>query len=635
MVHEPGSPDSQPLFEALAIDLLESYTREGLRVLLIMRRRRLAAFAWFLPVCISGGWSLAVPAPSPVLASPLAPPISGIVSHLENPIGGVLVILYNLGDTSLTRSRTAPDGTFVLASAPVGVYDLIAYKSGFLPALVRLWHQPASAGVSAVRIQLAARSESARGRKEASSIWDLRDKLPADVLREIELEAGTQESAPPGRVRIDKTVTGEVRTVSDVAQGDSSLSRTAVGVRGGLPNGWQYDLRGDYAAVSDSAGISDTSATTGNAAGLALDVAMSPLDRVSLTTRRHTLSLHDDRVASLQTHGVSWSRDGEEGSVESVAARYVEEANLYRATSPGSNFFPLASRTWEVRANYARPATESPGVAASMTYRHREGTIGPSGVGSDGAFLMSAPDGDLSAASSVRVSSRTEVEGGVVARYLAGGYGIAPRLGARYDLGDKTYVFVRGLYRVVDSGAASGSVLPLVSSVDENGDATSGKGFTVGIERRSGPDASFRAEVSNHRVNEAVRAFFEGDFLTDFDSVPWKSCRRERGSRCSCAMSVRTWRPLARRARMTRASSRFRSRRISRLSASIPSDPSASCCSPWNGLAAPRSPAKRRPRPTGCSEESQSPSRTALPQAVPGREETTRGRACKCRGDFD
>jgi len=55
--------------------------------------------------------------------------------------------------------------------------------------------------------------------------------------------------------------------------------------------------------------------------------------------------------------------------------------------------------------------------------------------------------------------------------------------------------------------------------VEENGDSTSGKGFTVGIERRSGPDASFRAEVSNHRVNEAVRAFFEGDFLTDFDSV--------------------------------------------------------------------------------------------------------------------
>ncbi len=485
-----------------------------------MRRRRSAAFAWLLPVCISGGWSIAAPAPSPVLASPLAPPISGIVSHLENPVAGALVILYNLGDTSLTRSRTAPDGTFVLASAPVGVYDLVAYKTGFLPALVRLWHQPASVGVSAVRIRLATRSEGARGRNEASSVWELRDKLPADVLREIELEAGEQDSAPAGRVRVDKMVAGEVRRVSDVAQGDSSLSRTAVGLHGGLPNGWQYDLRGDYAVVSDPAGISDTSATAGNAAGLALDVAMSPLDRVSLTTRRHTLSLHDDRVASLQTHGVSWSRDdGEEGNVESLAARYVEEANLYRATSPGSSFFPLASRTWEVRATYARPAMESPGVSVTMTYRHREGTVGPSGVGSDGAFLMSAPDGDLSAASSVRVSSRTEVEGGVVARYLAGGYGIAPRLGARFDLGDHTYVFVRGLYRVTESGAASGTVLPLVTSVEDSGDANSRRGFVLGLERRAGPDGSFHLEASDRRINETIRAFFEGDFLTDFDSI--------------------------------------------------------------------------------------------------------------------
>ena len=482
-----------------------------------MRRRPQAALAYLLPAFFSGGLALASPS-SPVLASPAAPPISGIVSHMEKPIAGALVILYNLGDTSLARSRTAPDGTFVLASAPVGVYDLVAYKKGFVPSLVRLWHQALPDGVSAVRIQLAARDEKAAAANPAS-VWELRDKIPADVLREIVLEAGTPPVPALDRVRVDRALAGEVRTVADMAQGDASLSRTAVGVHGGLPNGWRYDLRGDYSAVSNPSGILDTTATTGNAAGLALDVAPSADDRVTLTTRRHTLNLHDDRVASLQTHGVAWSRGGEEGNVESVAARYIEEANLYRATSAGSNFFPLASRTWEVRANYARPATDTPGVAVAMTYRHREGTVGPSGVGSDGAFLMSAPDGDLSAATSVRISSRAEVDGGVVARYLAGGYGLAPALGARYDLGSKSYVYVRGLYRVVDSGAGTGTVLPLVTSVDENGEAAAAKGYTVGFEKRGGADASVKAEFSEQRVSEAVRAFFEGDFLTDFDSV--------------------------------------------------------------------------------------------------------------------
>jgi hypothetical protein len=119
----------------------------------------------------------------------------------------------------------------------------------------------------------------------------------------------------------------------------------------------------------------------------------------------------------------------------------------------------------------------------------------------------------------VRVSSQAELEGGVVARYLAGGYGIAPRLGARYDLGGKTTVFVRGLYRVAESNPTSGTVLPLVTSIDDNSEATARRGFAVGLERRAGPDGSFRVEASDQRVNEAVRAFFEGDFLTDFDSV--------------------------------------------------------------------------------------------------------------------
>lgn len=453
------------------------------------------------------------------LAEPVAPPISGMVSHLQTPIAGALVICYNLADTTLTRSRTAEDGTFVLASAPVGVYDLVAYKKGFLPALVRLWHQGLPDAVSAVRIQLAARG-SAAADKPSNSAWELRDRLPADVLREISLEEETANAPAFDRLRLDRIIAGEVRSVANVSSGDTSLSRTAVGVRGGLPNGWSYDLRGDYAAVSSNSGAPpDLAAAIGNSAGLALDVATSPDDHVSLSTRRHTLSFHDDNPASLQAHNVSWSRAGAEGNLESLAARYVEETNLYRATSVGTSFFPLASRTLEVKGRYARAASDTPGVNVAMAYRHREGTIGPSGVGVDGSFFLTAPDADLSASSSVRVGSAAEVEGGVVARYLAGGYGVAPVLAARYDLGGGVYLFVRGLYRVAETAPRVGTVLPLVASIEESGEAASRKGFSGGFERKNGEGGAFRVELSNQRINETVRAFFEGDFLTDFDSV--------------------------------------------------------------------------------------------------------------------
>src|SRR5262249_4459308 len=161
----------------------------------------------------------------------------------------------------------------------------IAYKRGFAPALVRLWHQGQPEGISAVRIQLAAKAPTSAGPAASENLWELRDRLPADVLREITMEdsASSRSTAKANEtVRVDRAMAGEVRTVANVGSADTTISRTAVGVHGGLPNGWQYDLRGDYSAVSDNSVASDGASSTGNVAGLALDVATSPEDHLAL-----------------------------------------------------------------------------------------------------------------------------------------------------------------------------------------------------------------------------------------------------------------------------------------------------------------------------------------------------------------
>ena len=122
---------------AVAFDCREIYTSELDPRARHMRRHRIAFPLSVLLLALAGGQAL---------AGPPAPPISGVVRHLETPVSGVLVIVLNLGDNSLARVRTATDGTFVLSSAPAGVYELVAYKRGFEPALQRLWHQ---AGVRA------------------------------------------------------------------------------------------------------------------------------------------------------------------------------------------------------------------------------------------------------------------------------------------------------------------------------------------------------------------------------------------------------------------------------------------------------------------------------------------------------
>src|SRR5262249_26846755 len=146
----------------------------------VMKRRNVAIALSFLLLTAASGPVLAR-SPEP------APPISGVVRHMETPVAGVLVILYNLGDTSMARVRTAEDGTFVLTSAPVGVYDLIAYKRGYEPALQRLWHQSGADQISAVAIEPKSKGTKAAAVSAPTSIWELRDKLPTDVLREIGL----------------------------------------------------------------------------------------------------------------------------------------------------------------------------------------------------------------------------------------------------------------------------------------------------------------------------------------------------------------------------------------------------------------------------------------------------------------
>lgn len=477
-----------------------------------MRRHLVALSASAVWLAIAAGQAL---------AGPPAPPISGVVRNAEAPVPGVLVIVFNVGDNSIARLHTATDGTFVLASAPAGVYDLVAYKRGFEPALQRLWHQAGVAQVSSVSIALTRKGQAAPAAQEPQTIWDMRERLPTDVLREIAIdEVADKATTPAQRLQLNKLIAGEVSTMTDVAsQSTAALSRAAVGLHGGLPNGWQYGISGDYARLGNMDVPGET--TTGNAAGIALDVATATNDHVSVSTRRNNLSFADS-PASLQTGAVSWSRGAEQGRVESIGARYIEETNLYRATALGTTIFPVSSRTWEVDGQYGRPATQdAPGVSVGMAYRYSEASVGPSGVGADGVLVQAAPDADLTASTAFRVGDRLELQGGVVARYLGnapGGYGIAPAATVRYTVAGTT-VYVRGLYRALGSTSEATAVMPRIASIEDNQEPASTRAFAVGLQRNAGANSQLQFEASEQHMGELVRAFFQGDFLTDFDSI--------------------------------------------------------------------------------------------------------------------
>ena len=238
-----------------------------------------------------------------------------------------------------------------------------------------------------------------------------------------------------------------------------------------------------------------------------------------LTTRRNQVSFGDQGPASLQAHQVIWDRGDEHGTVESVAARYIEETGLYRATSHGTSLFPLASRTWELNAQYGRAATDTPGVSVAMTYRRREGT-GPDGV----VHGRHAPPrrsrrgprrGDVGRAWATEARSRA-------ASSRATSPAATASLRARWRATSSPT-------RPSCSCAAStewpsparptARLLPRVASIDDTDESASSHSVAAGLERKGDQGASFRVQASQQKLDEVVRAFFDGDFLTDFDSV--------------------------------------------------------------------------------------------------------------------
>ena len=110
--------------------------------------------------------------------------LAGRVLSDRSPLSAARVYAYQVSDLSLTKATTGGDGTFLFSALPAGVYKIIAYKSGFVPAIA-LVTRAAQQAADYLEFELIAESQ-APG-TGAVDFWSVRRKIPTDVLRQIEL----------------------------------------------------------------------------------------------------------------------------------------------------------------------------------------------------------------------------------------------------------------------------------------------------------------------------------------------------------------------------------------------------------------------------------------------------------------
>jgi hypothetical protein len=446
-----------------------------------------------------------------VWAQGASSPVAGIVKHLQAPVPGALVFVYGVSDSTLTRALTRPDGSFHVESIPAGVYDVIAYKTGFYPSLVRLWHQ-ATPAVSTLAIDLVPTLPAAL-RKGALDIWAWRDRLPADVLREITAESPARESShstAADRLKLGRAVAGDFSSSAEVGQGASNFSRTQVNFYGAATDTIQYGFRGSYDSLT---GEGSSPLSRGSARNGSLLIAGSPESGLALTYAGRTFeSRLGGAAARLDREALLLNRQSERGDHFEGSFARRSETGFDRATSVLGDHLPGNSNSYEVRGAWSRSSDDAQGGVTVEVWRRDWEKV---------AFLeegtrSTALDASVSASGEKNLGSLSV--GGLVHGRVGGSGGfVSPGASLRIQLSPVTSILVAASRSISRSEAPVSSSPRAVSAANWN--AASDSQASASLSWGTESTGQLLLKATSQSAAEPLRLYFDGDLFLDLGSL--------------------------------------------------------------------------------------------------------------------
>jgi hypothetical protein len=455
--------------------------------------------------------------------------LGGRVVGSESPLHAASVYVYHLADSQLQKALTDSDGGFGFAELPAGLYKVVAFKPGFLPAVVLLTR--AAANVRQF-VDLELEREPVPGAVAADDFWSLRGEVPADVLRDIEIAlfADPAVDADAGhKVALGPTDDGRFHAamraetgVAALVDGTARLTAGRIAVEGQVA-GMAIGLSGDYRQLHAAAGGRPLATEVGASRGMRLELATSDQTRVDVRTLSNTMAegVAGPRGADFEHVQVSWSqRVGERGRSE-LAARYTAENNFYRQGWMDLVGVPNSSRTWSVDGAYTARLDERSSLQTGFHYRLREEELaaGPrlflAGAGLPTETL------DLFARGGTQVQPALLVEYGLYATQVDGTVSLMPRGGFVMQLTDGWQLGGSFGQRVaLDTETRRGDFYPTLwddSAVCELGEDACYRLFVARGEEQSVERMSFG--VAHRRFADTLRVYFNEDVFNHLESL--------------------------------------------------------------------------------------------------------------------
>jgi hypothetical protein len=462
--------------------------------------------------------------------------IAGRVVGESSPLAAAQIYAYQLGDLSLHKVLTDAQGNFLFRELPSGLYKIIANKAGFHPVMVMLTRTTAQA-YQFLELQLAQRQVGQPAASE-DDFWAVRERVPADVLREIETAQRESSQAEDNRISlfngaaavVASSFKAEMQAQTGVDQiSGGQLSGGGVGLKGYVGD-TQVDLKGKFMTLSadpfQATGNGGLGTGTGQASSLSLDLdrdhGSSRINITSLNNRMITRGESGSPVAPVdfEHYQVNWTQAVGDSGHSEVSAHYTSENNYHHQATIDPLGIPDSSRSWRIEGAYTEAFSDTNTLQAGMRYREREFGLGddPSRLGKT-AERQALSSVDLFSRGGVRVEPAVLMEYGLYSTLSDGSLALTPQGGVVFQLGSNWQLETTGTHRVYTTAQATPDFLPSLYEQRDLCEQGSQACYQMNLSRKDGDESSFTFGAVHRTVGDTLRVYFSDDFFDRLESL--------------------------------------------------------------------------------------------------------------------
>lgn len=453
----------------------------------------------------------------------------GRVTSERHPLGSSNVYAYHLSDQHLVRVMTDDDGNFRFDRLPAGLYKVIAFKDGFVPAIALLARSTREA-LQFLNMELAAEGD----QEVEADFWEARNRIPADVLRDLQVEeAGhlgvTDTGITTSAFALD-TVATQMQAIAGIDQnpelGSSSMAGGRVGVEGEIAD-LQFGFNGRFVALQPSAGHSSSDDLSGSTQALSVELGHPGTTDVRVSTVSNQMttlapSADEPRQVGLERHQVSWSQAVGERGRSDFAAEYSAESNFFRGAPIEPFGIPEASRSWQVEGSYSTSPSERSTVHTGFRYREREALFDiETRQARESLNFIPAQRVDLFGRGGVQVNPDILVEFGLYSTLRDGSLSLAPTGGMVFRLGEFWRAHASGSFKVhdeLDDALHPDFTAALFGEYDVCRTAEQ-YCYKVSLARQTGEQQDLSLGVVHRRFGETLHLYFNKDFFSRLESI--------------------------------------------------------------------------------------------------------------------